>query len=161
MLDRQPPRAGPEHDLARRGRLLQARGDVDGLAGRERRVGVVDDDLARLDADPRLEPELVDLVEDRERGAHRALRVVLVRPRHAERGHHGVAGELLDRAAVLLDLLGRVLEVARHAPADDLRVAGAEQRRRVDEIDEDHGCELALHRFILGSTNGAAVGFGS
>ena len=52
-------RGRADQDLARRRRLLEARGEVDGLAGREGRVGVVDDDLARLDADPRLEPELV------------------------------------------------------------------------------------------------------
>ncbi len=37
---------------------------------------------------------------DPERGADRALGVVLVRLRDAERGHHGVAGELLDDPAV-------------------------------------------------------------
>ena len=98
--DREPVRAGPEQDLARLGRLLEPRGDVDGLAGREGRLGVVDDDLAGLDADPRLEAELVDGVEDRDRCAHGSLGVVLVRLRDPEGGHDGVAGELLDDAAV-------------------------------------------------------------
>ena len=91
---------GPEQDLARLGRLLQAGRDVDRLAGRERRLGVVGDDLAGLDPDPHLEAELGDRFEDRERSANAALGVVLVRLRDAERGHDGVAGELLDHAAV-------------------------------------------------------------
>ena len=40
----------------------------------------------------------------RERRVQRALGVVLLRGRGAERGHHGVADELLDRAAGALDL---------------------------------------------------------
>ena len=64
---------------------------------------LVDDDLARLDADARLQAELVHLVEDRERRPDRALGVVLVRLRDAEGGQDGVAGELLDDAAVRLD----------------------------------------------------------
>ena len=51
-----------EHDLARLRRLLQARRQVHGLTGGERGRGrVVDDDLAGLDADARLEPELAHL----------------------------------------------------------------------------------------------------
>ena len=38
-----------------------------------------------------------------ERGADRALGVVLLRDRRAPDGHHRVADELLDRAAVALD----------------------------------------------------------
>src|SRR5581483_2942900 len=38
--------ARTDEDLARVGSLLQARGEVDGLSGRERRRGVVGDDLA-------------------------------------------------------------------------------------------------------------------
>ena len=92
-----------DEDLSGACSLLQPRGEIHGLAGRERRLGVVDDDLARLDADTRLELELVDRRAHRERGARRALRVVLVCLRHAERRHHGVSGELLDDAAVLVD----------------------------------------------------------
>ena len=40
-------RAGADQDLARAGSLLEAGGEVDRLAGRERRLGRVDDDLAR------------------------------------------------------------------------------------------------------------------
>ena len=112
----------------------------------EGRVDVLDDELARLDARCGLEAELAHRVEHRERGAHRALGVVLVRLRHAEGGHHGVAGELLDRAAVLLDAGRRALEVRGDAPPDDLGIARRRRSaRRIDEIDEEHGCELAFH----------------
>src|SRR5207253_8996736 len=68
-----------DQDLARRSRLLQARRDVDGLAGRERRVGLVHDDLAGLDSDPGLDAQLTHALEDPEAGANRPLGVVLVR----------------------------------------------------------------------------------
>ena len=64
---RQPPRERPDDDLAGFAGLLEPRRDVDRLAGGEGRVRLVGDDLARLDADPRLEPELVHGVEDRRR----------------------------------------------------------------------------------------------
>ena len=106
-------RAGADQDLARRRLLLQPRGEVDGLAGGERRLAVVDDDLAGLDADARLEPELAHPLEDRERRPDGALGVVLVRQRHAEGGHDGVAGELLDDAAVRDDAVRDLLEEPR------------------------------------------------
>ena len=84
----------------------------------------------------RLEAELLDAVERRERGADGALGVVLVRERDAEGGHHGVAGELLDRAAVRDDAVRDLLEEAVDAPADDLGVGVGDELRRVDEVDE-------------------------
>ena len=53
--------------------------------------------------------ELVDRVEDPQPRAHGALRIVLVRHGRAEDRHHGVADELLDRAAEPLDLAGDAL----------------------------------------------------
>ena len=84
-------------------------------------------------------------VQDRERRPHGARRIVLVRPRDAEGRHHRVAGELLDRAAVQLDAPRRPVEVLVHAPPDDLRIGRRDQRRRIDEIDEQHARKLALH----------------
>ena len=49
------------------------------------------------------ELELVDRLAHRERRAHGPLGVVLVRLRDTEGGQDGVAGELLDDAAVLVD----------------------------------------------------------
>ena len=109
------------------------------LAGREGRVAVVGHDLARLHADPGLELEVLDRLHDRERGPDGPLRVVLVRPRDPERGHHRVARELLHRAAVGDDAAGDILEEARDAPAHDLGIVGRDELRRLDEIDEEHG----------------------
>ena len=143
--ERQAMRGLADQDLARPRRLLEARRDVDGLARRERRVGVVDDDLARLDADPGLEAELVNLLEDRQRGADRPLGVVLVGARDAERRHHGVAGELLHRPAVRLDALGDTLEEGRDPPSDNLGIRPRDELRRRDEVREQDRCELSFH----------------
>ena len=104
----------PDQHLARLRRLLQPRRHVDRVAGREPllRPG---HDLARHDADPPLQPELGQRVSHLDRRAHRAQRVVLVQHRHPEHGHHGVADELLDAAAVPLDDRLHPLEVARPA----------------------------------------------
>ena len=138
-------RGGADEDLVRLGLALEPRGEIDGLAGREGRVAVVGDDLAGLDADAGFEAELLDAVERRDRRADGALGVVLVRERHAEGGHDGVAGELLDRPAVRDDAVRDLVEEAAHAPADDLGVGVVHELRGGDEVDEQHGGELALH----------------
>ena len=56
--------------------------------------------------------ELRDRVSDGKSGADGALRIVLARSRRAEDRHHGVADELLDRAAVALELEAHALVVA-------------------------------------------------
>ena len=142
-------RGRADQDLARLGDLLEARGEVDGLTGGERRVARAGHDLAGLDADPRLELELVDRLEDRERGPHGALGVVLVRLRDAEGGHDRVARELLDVAAVRLDAARDLVEEPRHAPAHDLGIARGDERRRVDEVDEEDRCEFSFHRVLM------------
>ena len=134
-----------DQDLARASSLLQPRRHVDGLAGRERRVGLVHHDLAGLDADPRLERELAHVVDNRERSSDRPLRVVFVRLRDSERGHHGVPGELLHRPAVRLDAPGHTLEEGRDPPAHDLRVGAGHEVRVVDEVDEEDGRQLPFH----------------
>ena len=148
---REAQHAGPDQDRALRRRLLEARGEVDRLARRERRVGVLDDDLAGLDADPHAKAQLLDRGHDLERGAKGALGVVLVRERNAERGHDGVAGELLDGAAVRHDAARDVVEVAVDALPDDLRIGARDEPRRVDEVDEEDGRQLPFHASSLGS----------
>ena len=71
---------------------------------------------------PDLPPEVADGVDEVEGRPHRPLGVVLVGDRRAPDGHHGVADELLDRAAVALDDLAAQVEVARQELADLLRV---------------------------------------
>ena len=144
-------RCVPDQDLAGAGRLLKAGRDVDGRAGREGRVGLVDDDLAGLDADPGLDAELVDVLDDPEGGANGALRVVLVRLRDPERRHDRVAGELLHRPAVGLDAAGDGVEERRDVPACDLRVLVGDQLGRADQVREQDCCELPLHTEILGT----------
>ena len=127
----EPVRRRTDQDLARRGGLLQPRGDVHGLAGREGRVAVLDDDLARLDADAHLEAELLDRVEDRERGADRPLarrpRAPTGRRRPPSR-HRRRTSRRCRRAR---RCTARPLEEARHAAADDLRI-GVLRRARVE-----------------------------
>ena len=92
----------PDQDLAGLGALLEPRRDVDGVA-RDERVALAGDDLARVHADPRPQPDRRDGRPQLDRGANSPERVVLVRLRDAEDRHHGVADELLDRAAVALE----------------------------------------------------------
>ena len=141
----EPIRRRADEDLARSCGFLEPRREVHRLARRECRLRAVDDDLAGLDPDAGLELELVHGRAHRERGARGAERVVLVRLRNAERGHHGVAGELLDDAAVLHDALRDGLEEPRDAAAHDLRVGARDEPGRVDDVDEQHRCELSLH----------------
>jgi hypothetical protein len=89
--------------------------------GREPLFGA-GDDLAGRDADASLEPERGQRRLHVDRGAARAQRIVLVRDRNPEYGHHRVADELLDDPAVRLDDRLHPLEVARKHGAQRLRV---------------------------------------
>ena len=72
------------------------------------------------------------------------MRVLLLGPVKAEHGHHGVADELLDDAAVGLDVLVPANEVGVDDGADVLGIELLGQHREVDEIGEQDGDELAL-----------------
>ncbi len=137
------PRA--EQHLAGLCSLLQPRGRIDREPRRERRLGLFRDDLAGLDADPDLEPEVLDRLHDREGRPHRPLGVVFVRKGDAERGHHGIARELLDDAAVGRDAMGHLIEEARQPRAHDLGVGARDELRRADEVDEENRRELPFH----------------
>ena len=104
------------------------------------------DPQVELDAEPR--PQRVAQADERlaqpERAAHRALRVVLVLRRHAEDRDHRVAGELLDRAAELLDDRAHPIEVRGLDALERLDVQPLAERRRADEVAEEDGDELAL-----------------
>ena len=102
-LDRVPherERRLADQDLARLRRLLEPRGDVDRVAGREHAP------RSPVTTSPVLTPIRPSMprsgkrVPHLDRGAARPQRVVLVHDRHAEDRHHRVADELLDRAAV-------------------------------------------------------------
>ena len=102
---------GPNDDLARFGRRLQACGSVHAVAGqhpvpRSGRAFEIDEDFASLHPDPHAKGRLalggeaaVQLGQDRlhlEGGTDRPFCVVLVGPRDPEDGKHRVAHELLE-----------------------------------------------------------------
>ncbi len=122
------------HDVAR-GHALAL-----GRPGAER-----DERLAGRDRDPNLEVTLLaDPVADRERGADRALGVVLVRGRRAEQRHHRVADELLDRPAAPLELGAQTRVVGLEDRAHVLRIHLLGPRGEPDEVGEEDGHDLAL-----------------
>ena len=102
-------------------------------------------------------PERADGVDQVERGANRPFGVVLPGDRRAPDGHHRVADELLDRAAVALDDLARQVEVAGQELADLLGVALLGERREADEVGEQDGDVTALGDGLSGRRVGAGV----
>ena len=81
-----------------------------------------------------------------QRRAHGPFRVVLAGGRRAPDGHHRVADELLDRAAIPLDDLAGHVEVAAEELADGLRVAVVGEGREANEVGEQDTDEAALGR---------------
>ena len=68
-----------------------------------------------------------------------AFGVVLVQDRHAEDGHHGVADELLHRAAVGLDGLAGDRVVAAQEAIDELGVVALREGREADQVTDQRG----------------------
>ena len=136
-------------------RRLQARRHVDGVPGEEalaaRRVdGEAHEHLARVHADAHLDGlpadarQCVDLVDDAQAGTHGALGVVLVHNRHAEDRDHGVADELLDRAAVGLHRRAGDGVVAGQKAVDELGVVALAEGCEADEVAEEDGDDAPL-----------------
>ena len=144
-----------DDDAAGRRGGLEAGRRVDGVAGEEglARGGVdvgVQVGLAGVHADAHLDRVAVgpgqraDFVDEPKRAAHGPLGVVLVRLREAEHGEHGVADELLDGAAVLLDEPPRQGVVLLQEAVDQLVVGGLGVGGEADEVAEQGGDDLAL-----------------
>ena len=100
-------------------------------------------------------------VADRERRADGALGVVLVRRRRPEERHHRVADELLDGAAVSLELGADALVVGAEDSLDVLRVHRLGPRREADEVAEDDRDDLAFaarrrHQAVFASASSAS-----
>jgi hypothetical protein len=137
-----------DQDLARLGRLLEPRRHVDSVA-RDEGASLprpTDNDLARVDADAECErtaEELLAAAPDRKRGVQCTFRMILVGSRRTERGHDGIPGELLHRAAGRLDFGGYRVVVALEQSAGSLRVL-LSQFRRSDKVDEERRRELPL-----------------
>src|SRR6185503_8353956 len=125
-------------------RLLQARSDVDSIAGHERIALSADDDLPGIHADAGLEPVLGDRAAHLDRGADCAQRVVLVRNRYAKNSHDRVPHELLHDAAVALDDRAKILEIAAQTDAQRLRVRRLPKRGRADDVAKDDRDDLPL-----------------
>ena len=130
------PRRLADEDAVDRCVRLEPRRRVDDVAGDHalallRPRAERDERLPGVDADAELELGLLveDPVADRERGAHRALGVVLVRDRRAEHGHHRVADELLDRAAEALELVAQPRVVRAGAASAPPRDPSARRAR--------------------------------
>ena len=132
-----------DQHLARLGRLLQPRRDVDRVAGRQPLLGA-GHDLARHHADPPLQPELGQRVAHLDRRPQSAQRVVLVQHRHAEHRHHGVADELLHAAAVALDDRLHPLEVAGEQRPQPLGIERLAEGGRAGQVAEQNRHRLAL-----------------
>ncbi len=111
-----PDRALPDEDRAGRGDGLQAGGRIDHVAGDHPLVGGTERDrrLAGQDPRPGLDgrTEGTDSIDEFQPGPDAPLGIVFVGDGRAPYGHDGVADELLDRAAVPADHVGRDLEVA-------------------------------------------------
>ena len=159
-FDRQR-RGRADEDPPGRRRRLEPGGHVHRVAGDPSLVGPLalgrdrrrDDRLSGVYPDP--DPEGVDVerepgaqavdpVDEREAGPDRALGVVIARRAQAERGHHRITDELLERAAVPPD---RVADDREVGVLDRRHVLGVEtlgERREIDQVSEQHGHDPAL-----------------
>ena len=79
-------------------------------------------------------------------GPDASLGIVLVGDRCAPDGHHRVADELLDRAAVPLDDIAGDVEVLAQQLADRLGVAALGQCREADQVGEQDGDDRVARR---------------
>ena len=146
----QPPRARPDHHRPRLRQRLQPRREVRRLADHRlllRRAladQVADHDQTGGDPDPHLQPRIGRGVEtghrldQRQTGPHRPLGIVLVGARIAEIGEHPVAHVLGDKPAATLDDRGGAAVIAADHRPQILRVEPRRQRRRADQIAEQH-----------------------
>jgi hypothetical protein len=101
--------------------------------------------LARVHSHANLELAVLgDPVTDRERRAHRALWVVLVRDRRAEHRHDRIADELLHCAAALLELRPQALVVRTQDRFDVFWVERLGARGEADEVGEEDRDDLPL-----------------
>ena len=153
-----------EHD-ARWGHGLEATRGIDDVTGDHALASRPERDrrLAGDDARPRLEAreEPADGVDDVERGANRALRIVLVRRGRTPDRHDGVADELLDGAAVALDHVAGDVEVPAQELANLLVVAALGQGRESDQVGEEDRDEAALGHGRGPGRSDLAPGLGS
>src|SRR6185369_4175029 len=85
-----------------------------------------------------------ELVEQPQRGVARALRMVLMRDRRAEKRHDAVAGVLVDAAFVAMHAGRQQLEELVHDPVPGLGIDGLGERHRLLDVGEQHRDLLAF-----------------
>ncbi len=151
-----------DHDRARLGESLDPGGDIGRVA--KNLAGPIDHDGAGLDPDASGElrqagagvcaVEVGERALDCERGAHRALRIVLLRDRVAEQRHDPVAEFFRDMATHLPDRLGRRVEIAADEIAPVLGVERRGHARRSHEVAEHHRQMPPLRGFGRGGRGG-------
>jgi hypothetical protein len=147
---RRPVRRLSDEDAVHGRPRLQPRRRVHHVAGghplpRLRPGAELDKRLACIDPDAHLEPLLVTgPVADGQRGAHRPLRIVLVRDGRAEHGHDRIADELLHCAPEALRLAPHATVLARQERVDVLGIHRLRARGEADEVGEQHRHDLAL-----------------
>jgi hypothetical protein len=125
------------------GRLLEARGDVDRVAGREPLLGP-GHDLARVHTNPRLHTERRQSVPHLHGRPDGTQSVVLVHPRHAKHRHHRITDELLEGASVPLDDRPHPPEIAGKQRTNGLRIGHLAERGRLRHVAEQHRDRLTL-----------------
>ncbi len=138
-----------DDDPVDRCRALQACRGVHDVARGHSLAGIglgvePDERLAGGDADSQLESFLERELADRERRADGPLGIVLVRGRGAEQGHDRVSDELLDGAAVPLELGAHALVVGPQERLDVLRIHRFGTGGEADEVAENDRDDLAL-----------------
>jgi len=150
-------RRHPDEDLPRICGVSDPARRVHGIAQHRVRVAAADesgDHLAGVQADVHAQRDAALTFQLRrilfkhalydERRAHRALRVVLVRLRRAEHGHHLIADDLVDVPAVPLHDVGDALERAIDDRLHFLGVARLAQLGEPRQVAEQHRHDPAL-----------------
>ena len=151
-LGRSPSRLTDENRAGQR-RGLNSRRRVDEVSRDHALTFGAESDrgLACQHASPRPQGRRPDLLAERlhrcdelEGRPHCTLRVIFGRDWSAPDGHHCIADELLDRAAIKLDDPAARLEVARQKLAHLLRVLRLRERGETDQIGEQNRDQAAL-----------------
>jgi hypothetical protein len=152
-------RRGGHHNRVELGERLNARREIDGFAdGQPIPVGTVthlaDDRDASVKAHPYVDFSVktladslvddLDVFDDSKCGLGRENRVIFVRDRVAEIGHHAVAQKLRDVALVPMNGVLADALVAGQKIVQVFRVEPHRERRRVGEIAKEQGEMSAL-----------------
>ncbi len=149
------PRKVADHERLRLGEFLEARGDVDRLA-EDRRVRAIgpNDDRSHVHGDTSRErgaarardvaAELGELRQYLQPGVNGERGVILMRNRPAEPSDQPIAGIGADGPAEVCDHVCRQPLDREHQLTEVLHVHPLRQRRRVDEVAEQHRQLTAL-----------------